>query len=192
MSNKPKKTELKYIKSLLSSYLIMPPKKSKKKDEEEYTPEIEIEDEEVEDDEEVEEPPLDEDEYAEETDEEEEVKITEQHEEETEYFENDDEVLEIQPDTSVTYVKKEERISANRLSKYEMVRILGERTKQLTMGAKPLIKNFQDLSYDRIAQEELKLNMIPYKIRRPLPNGKYELWTLDELNKEHLLSLLDD
>ena len=172
----------------------MPPKKSKKKDEEEYTPEIEVEEEAIEETEDYDdEPPLDEDESAEEdTDEDEEIKVTKQLEEETEYFEDDDEVLEIQPDTSVTYVIKEERISANRLSKYEMVRILGERTKQLTMGAKPLIKNFQDLSYDRIAQEELKLNMIPYKIRRPLPNGKYELWTLDELNKEHLLSLLDD
>lgn len=172
----------------------MPPKKSKKKDEEEYTPEIEVEEEAIEETEDYDdEPPLDEDESEEEeSDEEEEVKVTKQIEEETEYFEDDDEVLEIQPDTSVTYVTKEERISANRLSKYEMVRILGERTKQLTMGAKPLIKNFQDLSYDRIAQEELKVNMIPYKIRRPLPNGKYELWTLDELNKEHLLSLLDD
>lgn len=172
----------------------MPPKKSKKKDEEEYTPEIEVEEEAIEETEDYDdEPPLDEDESEEEeSDEEEEVKVTKQLEEETEYFEDDDEVLEIQPDTSVTYVTKEERISANRLSKYEMVRILGERTKQLTMGAKPLIKNFQDLSYDRIAQEELKVNMIPYKIRRPLPNGKYELWTLDELNKEHLLPLLDD
>ena len=33
------------------------------------------------------------------------------------------------------------RISSNRLTKYEMVRIIGERTKQLTLGAKPLIKN---------------------------------------------------
>ena len=72
-----------------------------------------------------------------------------------------------------------------------MVRILGERQKQLTMGAKPLIKNFQGLPYDKIAEEELKLNMIPFKIRRPLPNGKYELWTLDELSKTHLLSLLE-
>lgn len=172
----------------------MPPKKSKKKDEEEFTPEIEIPEDEIEDtDDYVEEPQLDEDEIedTEEDTDEEEVKIEKNLEEDTEYFDNE-EVLEIQPDTSVTYVKKEERISANRLSKYEMVRILGERTKQLTMGAKPLIKNFQDLSYDRIAQEELKVNMIPYKIRRPLPNGKYELWTLDELNKAHLLSLLDD
>ena len=186
----------------------MPPKKlqnkkSKKKEDEEYTPEIEIDEDvdkidEAEDDY-TEEPPLDEDEEEENSDDEEEEEIEvgkeclieKAIEDENEYFEDDEELIEIQPDTSVSYVKKEERISANRLSKYEMVRILGERTKQLTMGAKPLIKNFQDLSYDRIAEEELKVNMIPYKIRRPLPNGKYELWNMEELTKTHLLSLLD-
>ncbi len=88
-------------------------------------------------------------------------------------------------------VDPSERISPNRLTKYEMVRILGERTKQLTLGAKPMIKNYQSLSYDKIAEEELKLNMIPYKIKRPLPNGRYEIWTLSELKKEHLFSYLE-
>lgn len=111
-------------------------------------------------------------------------------EEDNQYFENEEDI-EVQPDTTVQYVKKEERQSSAKLTKYEMVRILGERTKQLTMGAKPLIKNYKNLPYDKIAEEELKLNMIPFKIRRPLPNGKFELWSLEELNKEHLLSLFD-
>lgn len=106
------------------------------------------------------------------------------------YYDNDDE-LEAQPDTSVVYIKKEDRQSSAKLTKYEMVRILGEREKQLTMGAKPLIKNYKGLSYDKIAEEELKLNMTPFKIRRPLPNGKYELWNIEELYKGHLLSLLE-
>jgi len=84
-------------------------------------------------------------------------------------------------------LNKEDRISSNRLSKYEMVRILGERTKQLTMGGKPLVKNYEGLSYEKIAEEELKLNMIPYIIKRTLPNGKIEKWYLDELYKNHLL-----
>ena len=87
-------------------------------------------------------------------------------------------------------LSKENRISSNRMTKYEMVRILGERTKQLSMGAKPLIKNYNGLSYDIIAEEEFKLNMIPFKIQRTLPNGKLEIWSLDELNHEHLLSQL--
>jgi DNA-directed RNA polymerase subunit K/omega len=96
-----------------------------------------------------------------------------------------------QPNVKPEELKKEDRITRNKLTKYEMVRILGERTKQLTMGAKPLIKNIENLPYDVIAEEELKLNMIPFKIKRPLPNGKVEIWTLDELDKSHLLSYLE-
>jgi DNA-directed RNA polymerase subunit K/omega len=71
-----------------------------------------------------------------------------------------------------------------------MVRIIGERTKQLIMGAKPLVKNYKGLDYEKIAEEEFKFNMIPFKIKRQLPNGKYEIWSLEELNKDHILSLL--
>ena len=106
-----------------------------------------------------------------------------------EFFDNNESV-EVPSEQGSEYLSKENRISANRLTKYEMVRILGERTKQLTMGAKPLVKNYQHLSYDKIAEEEFIRNIIPYKIKRPLPNGKYEIWTLDELNKDHLLSQL--
>jgi len=102
---------------------------------------------------------------------------------------NNSEIDEINIEDNI--LKDKDRISANRLTKYEMVRILGERTKQLTMGAKPLIKNYEGLNYDKIAEEELKLNMIPYKIKRQLPNGKYEFWTLNELYKDHLLTLLE-
>ena len=181
-------------------------KKSKKKDEEDDIPDIEVEAEEEEAIDDVDEPTdegdvdgLDEDE-DEENEDDEDIKFIEEEnkdcaidkaiEDDNEYFDNEDDI-EVQPDSTVEYVKSTERISASKLTKYEMVRILGERTKQLTMGAKPLIKNYEGLSYDRIAEEELKLNMTPFKIRRPLPNGKFELWELSELNKQHLISLLD-
>jgi DNA-directed RNA polymerase subunit K/omega len=110
-------------------------------------------------------------------------------EDDDEYFENIEET-ELSVENSLEYVSKENRISINRLTKYEMVRILGERTKQLTTGAKPLIKNHHTLSYEEIAEEELKKNMIPFKIIRPLPNNKFEMWTISELDKEHLLPQL--
>jgi DNA-directed RNA polymerase subunit K/omega len=110
--------------------------------------------------------------------------------EDDEYFNNIEET-ELPSEQGSEYVPKDKRISCDRLTNYEMVRILGERTKQLTMGAKPLVKNYQTLSYDKIAEEEFRRNMIPFKIKRPLPNGKYEIWTLDELKKEHLLSKLE-
>lgn len=107
------------------------------------------------------------------------------------YYNDNEENSEINVELQNKELKDSDKISSNRLTKYEMVRILGERTKQLTMGAKPLIKNYETLSYEKIAEEELKLNMTPFKIKRTLPNGKYEIWTLDELFKDHLLSQLE-
>jgi DNA-directed RNA polymerase subunit K/omega len=104
------------------------------------------------------------------------------------FIHNDDNIEYTESENLINIVQKENKISINRLTKYEMVRILGERTKQLSMGAKPLIKNFESLTYEKIAEEELKLNMIPFKIKRPLPNGKYEIWTIEELYKDHLIN----
>ena len=77
------------------------------------------------------------------------------------------------------------------MTRYEFVRIIGERTKQLTMGAKPLIKQSklsEEFTYTEIAIEELKLNAIPFKIRR-LVKDHYELWAIEELDKKHLETL---
>ena len=105
-------------------------------------------------------------------------------------FFNQDDSIDVQPEHLTKYVKGEQRITNPRLTRYEMVRIIGERTKQLTMGAKPLVKNFQDLSYEDIAVEELKLNMTPFKIKRPMPNNKIEIWEIKELDKKHLESFI--
>ena len=93
--------------------------------------------------------------------------------------------------SELTILNGNDRITNPRLTKYEMVRLLGERTKQLIMGAKPLIKNHQDYSYEEIAIQELKLNMIPFKVKRPLPDNKIEIWKIDELDKNHLVELSD-
>lgn len=80
------------------------------------------------------------------------------------------------------------RTSKNKMTRYEFVRIIGERIMQLTKGAKPLIrqnKQSMELSYKEIAIEELKVNMIPFKIRR-FVKDHYEIWKIEELNKKHL------
>lgn len=131
---------------------------------------------------------IDDDDEEIEDDQEEEYYENEENETEHIDIQNDDiEMIDIKKIKDEIILDKQNRISANRLTKYEMVRILGERTKQLTMGAKPLVKNYESLSYEQIAEEELKLNMVPYIIKRTLPNGKIEKWNLDELYKDHLL-----
>ncbi len=87
-----------------------------------------------------------------------------------------------------TIVEPDKRTSKNKLTRYEFVRIIGERVLQLTKGAKPLIKKSkesEDLTYKEIALEELKTNMIPFKIRR-FVKDHYEIWKIEELNKKHL------
>ena len=68
------------------------------------------------------------------------------------------------------------------LTKYEMTRILGQRTKQLNDGAKPYVK-MSEYVIDGyiIAQKEIETKCLPYIIRRPLPNGSSEFWRLQDL-----------
>jgi DNA-directed RNA polymerase subunit K/omega len=79
------------------------------------------------------------------------------------------------------YVKKADRCTGNILTKYEVVRLLGERTSQLSSGAKPMLNGVGGLQAKVIAQLELESKMIPLKLVRPLPNGMKEVWSIDEL-----------
>lgn len=68
------------------------------------------------------------------------------------------------------------------LTKYERARILGERAKQLNMGAKPLVELGPDvIDGYLIAQKEFELKKIPFIIKRPMPNGGCEYWKFKDL-----------
>jgi DNA-directed RNA polymerase I, II, and III subunit RPABC2 len=79
---------------------------------------------------------------------------------------------------------KEDRITKPILTKYEKVRILSTRIKQLQQGAKPMLKNYSGLSATEMALEELKHKVIPLIIERPVPNVGIEKWKLSELQIE--------
>ena len=64
---------------------------------------------------------------------------------------------------------------------YERVRIIGERATQLSYGAKPMIKNVNNLEPKEIAKLELQEKLIPLIIIRTLPNGQKEKWKISEL-----------
>mmetsp|Transcript_11209 Transcript_11209/g.25416 ORF Transcript_11209/g.25416 Transcript_11209/m.25416 type:complete len:126 (-) Transcript_11209:475-852(-) len=67
------------------------------------------------------------------------------------------------------------------LTKYEKARILGARALQISMGA-PVLTQINTLSDPLdIASKELVERKIPIIIRRYLPNGKYEDWSIQEL-----------
>ena len=87
-------------------------------------------------------------------------------------------------------VEKNIRISKPVLTKYEFVRLLTDRTKQLAQGAKHMLKNTQELSSKEIAKLEIKEGVIPLIIERPIPNSKSERWKITELEvPEHFFSM---
>ena len=79
-------------------------------------------------------------------------------------------------------VPDDERITIPRLTKYEKVRILGTRIKQISDGSKIFIKSKDIKNATDIAALELQHKVIPLKIKRPLPDGRYEIWSVNELS----------
>ena len=109
-------------------------------------------------------------------------------------IDNDENCIEIdepqflKDDTHIPIVDAAHRTSKNKMTRYEFVRIKGERIMQLSKGAKPLIrknKQSDELTYKEIAIEEIKTNMVPFKIKR-FVKDHYEIWSIDELDKKHL------
>ena len=87
-------------------------------------------------------------------------------------------------DTKITnmIVKDEDRIAKQVLTKYERVRILGDRAKQLSLGAKPMLLNVDNMNPKEIAKLELERKVIPLKIEKVFPDGRCERWKISELN----------
>ena len=68
------------------------------------------------------------------------------------------------------------------LTKYERTRIIGQRAKQIEYGVDPLMtipSNITDCI--TIAEMELYAKKLPFIIRRPIPNGAFEYWRLEDL-----------
>lgn len=81
-------------------------------------------------------------------------------------------------------IPSDKRKTGASLTQYEKIRILGIRTKQIIMGAKPMIKYDDGISAFEIAKQELSNMTTPLIIKRVLPNSSYELWKVNELNND--------
>lgn len=90
-----------------------------------------------------------------------------------------------------TYVKENnnKNIARNLMTRYELSDILSCRTKQISSGAYPFVSKITidgvekgihevsftgDIDIRRIAIEELKQGVIPFIIKRPLANNKFD------------------
>jgi DNA-directed RNA polymerase I, II, and III subunit RPABC2 len=95
------------------------------------------------------------------------------------------------PEIWVDYVKTIEKkivrdptkaVSYPFLNQFEKTKVLSFRASQLAQGNKPYIAvpdNVSDVY--TIAKMELKERKLPYLIKRPLPDGDYEYWRINDL-----------
>lgn len=60
----------------------------------------------------------------------------------------------------------------DRLTRFEVARLLGARSLQISLGAPVLIKA-SEADASKIAKQELKENVIPITIKRKLPSDEY-------------------
>ncbi len=68
------------------------------------------------------------------------------------------------------------------LTQYERTKILGFRSNQLAQGARPLVQvptHVTDVM--DIARLELEQRRLPFLLKRPMPDGTYEYWRLQDL-----------
>ncbi|KAI0094271.1 RNA polymerase, subunit omega/K/RPB6 [Irpex rosettiformis] len=74
-----------------------------------------------------------------------------------------------------------ERVTTPYLTKYERARVLGTRALQISMNAPVLVPLDGETDALQIAIKELSQGKIPLMIRRYLPDGSFEDWSVSEL-----------
>jgi len=73
------------------------------------------------------------------------------------------------------------RVTTPYLTKYERARVLGTRALQISMNAPVLVPLDGETDALQIAIKELSQRKIPLTIRRYLPDGSFEDWSVSEL-----------
>ncbi len=74
-----------------------------------------------------------------------------------------------------------ERISLPYLTKYEKVNLIGTRAKQISDGSDIYVISKNVKTAIDISKLELEYKRQPFKIKRTMPDGRYEIWSLNEL-----------
>lgn len=74
-----------------------------------------------------------------------------------------------------------DRVTTRYLTKYERARVLGTRALQISMNAPVMVELAGETDPLDIAAKELREKKIPFIVRRYLPDGSYEDWSVEEL-----------
>jgi DNA-directed RNA polymerase I, II, and III subunit RPABC2 len=123
------------------------------------------------------------------------IDVAEEDDEDTKFHTNDDIddddnydendiFTDVEPEKFINQNKRiadDERSTRPILTKYEKVRLIGTRTKQISDGSKVFVKSKNSKSAKEIAELELKYKVIPLKIKRYLNDGSFEIWSVKDL-----------
>jgi DNA-directed RNA polymerase I, II, and III subunit RPABC2 len=87
------------------------------------------------------------------------------------------------------------KVSKMIMTKYEFNLVISQRTVQLSQGHPSFVdveKNIKsNMDLRKIALEELKQGKIPFIIKRPLPNEKYEFVRIRDLDLSAVKYMID-
>ena len=78
-------------------------------------------------------------------------------------------------------VAVEDRITSKYMTTYERARVLGTRALQISLNAPVMVEIAGETGPLKIAQKELRERKIPIIVRRFLPDGSFEDWSINEL-----------
>ncbi len=78
-------------------------------------------------------------------------------------------------------VPPERRTTTRYLTKFERARVLGTRALQISMNAPLMVSPDGETDPLELAKKELVERKIPIIIRRYLPDGSFEDWSINEL-----------
>ncbi|KAH6571079.1 hypothetical protein BASA50_003686 [Batrachochytrium salamandrivorans] len=78
-------------------------------------------------------------------------------------------------------IPKDQRMTTPYMTKYEKARILGTRALQISMNAPVMVDLTGESDPLQIAMKELRERKVPLMVRRFMPDGSWEDWSVEEL-----------
>lgn len=117
----------------------------------------------------------------------EEIEEGEEEEEEGEDEDlEDDIIIDTEDDDEDSKIKqRKKKITLPIMTKYEITKVLAMRSQQI-MNNSPVLVDVSDitpLTPYNIALKELKERKIPFKIKRPLMDNTYEIWSIKDFKR---------
>jgi DNA-directed RNA polymerase I, II, and III subunit RPABC2 len=88
--------------------------------------------------------------------------------------------------TDVAEAVKQPRVTREFFTKYEYTALVSLRAQQLAEGSKPLVsleglKQADPMFVWHVARREVEQKKLPFLIRRQLPDGSAEFWSVQEM-----------